>query len=93
MVLKINFNKYNPINVGLSTYIDVPAFIEGTKSVINIKNNDEYCFLLSVVCGLYPAAKNKNKNRTSSYPHFSKILQFTNIQFPIALNDITKFET
>ena len=70
-------------------YIDIPAFIGRTKSVIIIKNND-YCFLWSVVCGLYLAAK--NKNRTSSYPHFSKVLQFTNIQFNIALNDIPKIE-
>ena len=29
--LKINFNKYNPINVGLSTYIDVPALLGEQK--------------------------------------------------------------
>jgi hypothetical protein len=28
-------------------YVDLPSFIRKTKSVINIKNNDEYCF-----CGL-----------------------------------------
>jgi hypothetical protein len=60
LYLKVNINKYNPIKVGFSTYCDLPTFIQNTKSVINIKNNDEYCFLWSVVCALYPAVKNKN---------------------------------
>nr|CAH7716809.1 unnamed protein product [Callosobruchus chinensis] len=58
--------------VGVSTFIDLPPFVRNSKSVINIKNNDPYCFLWSVVCALYPAPKDKNVSRVSSYPHFSK---------------------
>nr|CAI5838020.1 unnamed protein product [Callosobruchus analis] len=85
-------NEYNPISVGISTFVDLPPFIRSSKSVINIKNNDPYCFLWSVVCALYPAPEDKNVSRVSSYPHFSKILKFGNIKFPIKLKDIPNFE-
>nr|CAI5863254.1 unnamed protein product [Callosobruchus analis] len=62
------------------------------ESVINIKNNDPYCSLWSIVCALYPAPKDKNVSRVSSYPHFSKVLKFGNIKFPITLKDIPNFE-
>ncbi|CAH1986921.1 unnamed protein product [Acanthoscelides obtectus] len=64
--------------------------IEMKKSVISIQNNDNYCFLWSVVSALYPAEK--NVARQSSYPHFSRILKYDNIRFPIHLKDIPKFE-
>jgi len=38
------------------------------------------------------AAKNKNQNRESSYPHYSTILNLTDIVFPMMLNQIKKFE-
>nr|CAI5852936.1 unnamed protein product [Callosobruchus analis] len=90
--LKVNINEYDPISVGISTFVDLPPFIRSSKSVINIKNNDPYCFLWSVVCALYPAPKDKNVSRVSSYPHFSKVLKLGNIKFPITLKDISNVE-
>lgn len=91
--LKLNINQYDPINVGISTYVDVPKFIQKTKAVLNIKNSDEYCFLWAIVAALNPCnAKEKNPNRISSYPHFNNILKYDNISFPIQLKDIPKFE-
>jgi hypothetical protein len=39
---------------------------------------------------LYPAKK--NANRISSYPHFKDVLKYQNIQFPITIKDVRKFE-
>nr|CAH7715697.1 unnamed protein product [Callosobruchus chinensis] len=88
--LKINFNSYMPINVGISTYIEMPKFIKNTKSVINIQNTDQYCFLWCIVAALNPCVRNSNK--TSYYPHFSRILKYDGIPFPISLKDIPKLE-
>lgn len=89
--LKVNFNKYIPINVGISTtYIEIPPFIQNTKAVLNIKNNDEFCFLWCIVAALNPTLN--NPCRTSSYPHFETVLKYDNIKFPIRLKDIPKFE-
>jgi hypothetical protein len=45
-----------------------------------------------VVCALRPANVEKNCSRVSSYPHFSKLLKYDGIKFPIALKYIPKFE-
>lgn len=39
--LKVDINKFNPISVGIPT----TSFIKKTKSVINIKYDDVFCFL------------------------------------------------
>lgn len=89
--LKVNINHYSPINCGNSTYVDLPQFIKNTKGVINIKNNDEYCFLWSIVSALHPT-NNTHPDRVTSYPHFSQILKYENINFPFNLKDLSKFE-
>lgn len=90
--LKVNINKYDPINCGISTFVHVPQFIRNKHCVLNIQNNDMYCFLWSIVAFLHPCPEGKRPNRTSSYPHFSRVLKYDNIQFPLALKDISKFE-
>ena len=90
--LKVNINKYVPLKGGAitSSYMDVPKFIKLKKAVVNVKNNDNFCFLWSIVSALHPAKK--NSNRIESYPHFSTILKFDNINFPISFKDIGRFE-
>ena len=41
---------------------------------------------------MYPAPPGRNPNRISSYPDFRNVLKIDNIQFPIAIKDISKFE-
>ncbi|KAB0805098.1 hypothetical protein PPYR_02068 [Photinus pyralis] len=91
LYVKININKYMPIRVGrFSTYIKIPRFIALKRAVINVRNNDKYCFLWSVVSALYPAKS--NPDRPFSYPHFDAVLNRGNIEFPIKVPDIKKFE-
>ncbi|CAH1643155.1 unnamed protein product [Spodoptera littoralis] len=86
--LEININKYSPMRGG--SYIELPEVIKKTKSCINIQNNDEYCFLWSILAALFPV-KN-NVCRTSSYPHFSTIFNITGMSFPLSPKDIRLFE-
>ncbi|CAH1639518.1 unnamed protein product [Spodoptera littoralis] len=86
--LEININKYSPMRGG--SYIDLPPAIKHSRSCINIKNEDDCCFLWSIVAGLYPA-KN-NVCRTSSYPHYSSVLNIEGMSFPPTMNDIKQFE-
>ena len=73
----------------MSTYINLPKYIQNKKAVTNIVYNDPYCFLQAVTSALYPVGK--NPDRKSSYPHFSEILKY-DIKFPISLTDVPKFE-
>lgn len=86
--LELNVNKFNPIRS--SSYIPLPKNITTKKAVINIVNDDEYCFAWSIVSALFPATV--NSNRVSSYPHFTTCLNLDDIQFPMKLEDIKKFE-
>uniref|UniRef100_A0A6V7KM94 DNA-directed DNA polymerase n=1 Tax=Bracon brevicornis TaxID=1563983 RepID=A0A6V7KM94_9HYME len=96
--LMVNINRYTPLSAGLSTFVELSPEVQNEKAVVNIKNSDEYCFLWSVIAGLYPV--DSNSDRTSSYPHYSvatipgtnKTLDYKGIVFPINLTDIAKFE-
>lgn len=86
--LEININKYSPMRGG--SYIELPSAIKNSKSCINIKNKDNYCFLWSIMAGLYPAANNVCK--ISSYPHYSTVLNINAMSFPPSQKDIRQFE-
>ncbi|KAK5646328.1 hypothetical protein RI129_004792 [Pyrocoelia pectoralis] len=88
--LKVNINKYIPLKGGQSTYVKVPHFIALKHAIVNVRNNDPYCFLWAIVSALHPAQN--HVDRISSYPHFCEILNYNSIQFPIKLSDIKKFE-
>ncbi|XP_015115958.1 uncharacterized protein LOC107040393 [Diachasma alloeum] len=96
--LVICVNHYIPLSAGLSIYVELPYDIQRKKSVVNVKNIDEFCFLWSVVAALFPAQS--NKCIISSYPHYAaarlphtnKKLEYKDLCFPLALNDVPKFE-
>lgn len=89
--LVVNINRYDAFGVGFSTYIDLPKYIKQKKAIINIENNDLYCFLWCITAALYPTTST-HPYRISSYPHFSNVLKYDNIDFPISFDGITKFE-
>uniref|UniRef100_V5GS91 DNA-directed DNA polymerase n=1 Tax=Anoplophora glabripennis TaxID=217634 RepID=V5GS91_ANOGL len=88
--LRVNINNYSPITVGSSTYVEMPEFIKNKTCVVNVKNDDEYCVLWSIVSALHPAKR--DTARISSYPDFRDILKFDGIEFPITLKQIPKLE-
>ncbi|XP_044578974.1 uncharacterized protein LOC123261446 [Cotesia glomerata] len=88
--LSINISRYAPLQAGLSTFVLLPRDIQKKKAVVNIMNEDHYCFLWSVVAALYPVSSNSCV--TSSYPYPSSVLDHTGIKFPIELKDIPLFE-
>lgn len=87
--LEININKYSPMRGG--TFIDLPKSIKVTKSCINVQNMDNYCFLWSIVAGLFPAKS--NVCRVNSYPHYSTIFNINEMNFPPTFTDIRLFES
>ncbi|XP_018367698.1 PREDICTED: uncharacterized protein LOC108764129, partial [Trachymyrmex cornetzi] len=71
-------------------HVEVPREIATKRAVISVRTADNACFAWSVVAVLYPAER--NVRRESSYPHYKAVLNFTNIEFPMILKDIQKFE-
>lgn len=87
LFLKVNINQYTPLTSG--SYIPLPKFIQKKKAVVNVKNNDKYCFLWAILSALYPAKTNVSS--IYSYPHVG-VLNTEDIEFPIQLKSIPKFE-
>lgn len=77
--LKININLYTPINESVSTFVLVPKISSKTKTVLNIHNNDEYCFMFSIIAALYTWEAHKYVLSVSSYKHFSQVLKYDSI--------------
>lgn len=87
--LEININKFECGN-GISSYIPLPSKISRKRACINVKNKDFACFAWSVVSALYPV--DKHSDRTTSYPHYSSVLDVKDLKFPITISQIPKFE-
>ena len=88
--LVVNINRYEPLRGGFSTFVKLPADIQEKKAVVNIKNRDKYCFCVGRHRSINEAKD--HVDRSSSYPHYSSVLKYEGINFPIALKDVAKFE-
>lgn len=89
LYLEMNVNKFNPLRA--TAHIPLPEEIRTKKAVINLQNDDDYCFAWSVVAALYPPKGLEHE--TTSYPHYTSVLDLTGIEFPISLKNIHKFES
>ncbi|XP_070155793.1 uncharacterized protein, partial [Polyergus mexicanus] len=86
--LNVNINKYNPMRAGC--HIKLPREIPMKRAVINVQSNDNACYAWSVVVALYPAED--HVYRECSYPHYTTVLNLQDIEFPVTVNQIKKFE-
>lgn len=73
-----------------STYVPTPDFLEHKRAIINVQNNDNMCFKWAVLSALYPTRS--NAHRVSKYKPFENNVNFTGIEFPVDLKQISKFE-
>ena len=80
---------YKINDIQTSSYIELPEKYKNNKSIINIKN-DQFCFLWCILAHLFPVED--HKNRTLNYSiNFNK-LNLLNLEFPMKVKDIPKFE-
>ena len=87
--LKIYFHKTNPING--RTYVKFPI---RTNAVLNIQNNDTYCFLWSILASIHPVNDKDHPYRVSKYMPDKNELNISDIDFTngMKITDIAKFE-
>lgn len=90
--LVVDIARFAPLQGGLSTFAVLPKDIQNRKAVLNIQNQDKYCFLWCIKAALYPGKKNTNPLRITSYKHLDSKFNFDGIRFPMALKDVHKFE-
>ena len=81
---------YSPL--AASSYFKLPQWLKEKKALVNIKNNDELCYLWSILAHIHAVDGKNNPNRVSHYePHLNE-LQTDGIVFPMTIRQIPKFE-
>jgi len=89
----VNIVKY--ISLNGSSYIPLPEELQNSKKgLINIQNEDDYCFRWCHVRHLYPLESlERNPQRiTKKDREFVKELDYTGINFPVTTNQISKIQ-
>lgn len=79
---------YSPLKGG--TYIREPTELRNSKSLVNVRNRDQKCFLYSVLAKLYPAKR--NPSRVSHYYAYLNKVNMQGIHYPVHITQISKFE-
>ncbi|KAK3731613.1 hypothetical protein QZH41_015864 [Actinostola sp. cb2023] len=88
--LDLNTAQYTPIKG--SSYLPLPKQLKDKKAIVNIKNNDNKCFMWSVLAALHPVHWKDQPHRVTHYqPHLNK-LNFDGIEFPVSISKMSKFE-
>ena len=75
-----------------SSYLPLPKELKVKQGCLNIQNNDEKCFLWSILASLHPVKCRNNLDRVSKYQEYEHDLNMSGIQYPVHIKDIGKFE-
>lgn len=86
--LEVNTVKYSPVPG--ASYMELPPKIRFTGGIINIQNEDNKCFLWSVLAALHPVER--NLYNVSHYEQYEDVLNFEGIDYPVSLSKVEKFE-
>ena len=77
-------------DIRASSYCKLPKSFCKSSSIVNIQNNDNYCFLWSILAHKYKV--DNHRGRVSHYKNHFHELNQGDIQFPMKIKDIPTFE-
>ena len=60
--------------------------------ILNIQNNDQKCFTWSILAKIFPPQQSNHTTRVSNYTPYKYQLNMNNIEYPVKITDISKFE-
>jgi len=90
--LDVKVAKYRTKYGSGGCYNYLPRRIQVKKAVINIKNNDNKCFLYSIIAKIFPTANNKIQNKVRYYLKHVHKFKLGKLDFPMELKNIGAFE-
>ena len=79
---------YKTVELNGSSYVKIPL---RSAAILNIENDDKYCFLWSILAHLHPC-ENSHPNRVSNYREYFRELKTDGLEFPFKTSDVSKFE-
>ena len=89
-IKKLTVKMFNYHDIRASSYCKLPKSFYNSKSIVNIQNIDNYCFLWSILAHKYKV--DNHRERVSLYENHFHELNQGDIQFPMKLKDIPTFE-
>lgn len=81
-------SQYEPLRGG--SYKDLPPDIKAKQCCINIKNNDDKCFLWAVLSALHPPGR--DAERVSKYKAFESELNMEGVAYPVKVDSVRRIE-
>ena len=82
----------NIINVSGSSYIPTPEGLKQTQSVVNVQNEDNLCFIYSILAVIHYDDITAHRCRGSMYNEYMQELKFKQKWMPMRLYKIRQFE-
>ena len=89
-IVNVILEIYKVNDIQVSSWVELPKKYKNKKSIINIKNDDQFCFLWCILAHLFPVED--HKNRTSSYSMHVNKLNLEGLEFHMKVKAFPKFE-
>ena len=89
-IVNVILEIYKVNDIQASSRVELPKKYKNNKSIINIKNDDQFCFLWCILAHFFHVED--HKNRTSNYSMHTNKLILNGLEFPMKIKDIPKFE-
>ena len=84
--IELNIFKHQALKKYVGNYIELPKSLQ-RQGLINIKNNDNYCFIWSYIRYINPQDRNPNRIKLSDKELFKEIHEkLKDFQFPLEIN-------
>ena len=87
--LNVHIDQLDPLRA--SSYIPTPQYIAAKKAVVNVKNNDNACFMWTYLAAVHNNDASKNPSRLQQYKKYQSELNMRGIEMPMKLNEIPKY--
>ena len=88
--LVLHTTRWDPVNAG--SYIELPPALKNKKAIINMKNQDDKCFMWCVLRALNPK-DNHPERIDNDLKSKVDILNMQGIQYPVGFRGIDRFES
>lgn len=88
--LEVNTVEFKPLEG--SSFIPLPSKIQKKRAVLSILNNDQKCFLWSVLAALHPISYYDHPDRVKNYHQYESELNLNNLDFSLPLSQVSRFE-
>ena len=75
-----------------SSYLPLLKELKAKQGCLSIENNDEKCFLWSILASLHPLQRRNHPDRVSKCQEYEHDLNMSGIKYPVDIKDIGKFE-